>query len=338
MCGFGNDRKTPRNLRQELHTSWMTHRLSIESIRRAAKVIDPVFLNTPQYAAESLSDALGARVIVKVETANPIRCFKGRGADYYVSKLQPGERLITASAGNLGQAMAYACRRRGIQLTVYASTKANPFKVQRIRAFGADVVLVGNDFDDAKIEAKRAASQSGVRMVEDSLDVETGEGAGTIGIELAAYSEPLEAVVMAFGNGALACGVGVSLKHVAPATRIFAVQAAGAPAMIESWRQRRLVKYDSINTIADGIGVRIPIPECVDDMHGVIDEGFFVQDQSLIEAMRLAHKHLGLVLEPSGAAGIAALLQHKAVFSGRTVAIVLCGGNLTPDQIRNWLL
>src|ERR1044071_542592 len=112
----------------------MRHRLNIENIRKATKVIDPVFLNTPQYLADSFSDALGARVVVKSETANPIRCFKGRGADYYVSKLRPGERLITASAGNLGQAMAYACRRRGIQLTVYASTKANPFKLERMRA------------------------------------------------------------------------------------------------------------------------------------------------------------------------------------------------------------
>lgn len=315
----------------------MTHRLNIENMRQAAKVIDPVFLNTPQYVAESLSDILGARVIVKIETANPIRCFKGRGADYYVSKLQPGERLITASAGNLGQAMAYACRRRGVQLTVYASTKANLLKIEKMRAFGAKVVLVGNDFDDAKIEAKRAAAGSGIRVVEDGLDVETGEGAGTIGLELSMFGERLDAVVMAFGNGALACGVGVALKQLAPTTRIVAVQATGAPAMLESWRQRRLVRYDSINTIADGIGIRIPIAECVDDMQGVIDDGFFVRDQSLIEAMRLAHEHLGLILEPSGAAGIAALLEHRAAFAGSTVAIVLCGGNLTPDQMRSWL-
>jgi threonine dehydratase len=174
--------------------------------------------------------------------------------------------------------------------------------------------------------------------VEDSLDVETGEGAGTIGFELATFGERLDTVVMAFGNGALACGVGVAFKHLAPKTRIVAVQATGAPAMIESWRQRRVIKYDSIKTIADGIGIRIPIPECVDDMHGVVDEGFFVQDQSLIQGMRLAHEHLGLILEPSGAAGIAALLEHKSAFTGSTVAIVLCGGNLTPDQIRTWLV
>ena len=315
----------------------MVHRLKIENIQDAARLMDPVFRNTPQFVAESLSHLFGVRIVVKVETVNPVRCFKGRGADYFVSRLKGGERLITASAGNLGQAMAYACRRRGIHLTVYASTQANAFKIDRIRALGADVVLVGNDFDDAKIESKHAAARLGVRMVEDSLDVETGEGAGTIGLELAAFSEPLDAVLVGFGNGALACGVGVYLKHASPRTRIIAVQAEGAPAMIESWRQGKIVKYDSISTIADGIGVRIPIPECVEDMNGIIDEGFLVRDETLLEAMRLAHQHLGLVLEPSGAAGLAALIENKEAFAGKSVAIILCGGNLTPDQIRNWL-
>jgi threonine dehydratase len=316
----------------------MTHRLKIENIRDAVRVIDPVFLNSPQFASESLSQILGARVVVKVETMNPVRCFKGRGADYFVSHLNSGEKLITASAGNLGQAMAYACRRRGIHLTVYASTKANSFKVDRMRAFGANVILFGDDFDHAKIEAKCVAARDGIRLVEDSLDVETGEGAGTIGSELAAFAEPLDAVLVGLGNAALACGIGVFLKHVSPKTRMVAVQARGAPAMVESWRWGEVVKYDSIATIADGIGVRVPIPECVKDMKGVIDEGLLVSDEALLKAMRLAHQHLGLILEPSGAAGLAALIENMAVFAGQSVAIILSRGNLTPDQIRSWLL
>lgn len=315
----------------------MPPRLKFENIAAAAQVIDPVFLHTPQYVAESLSAYLGMRIVVKVEVMNPIRCFKGRGADYLVSRLGANERILTASAGNLGQAMAYACRRRGVRLTVYASTKANPFKIERMRAFGAEVILAGEDFDEAKIEAKRAAVRLGMRMVEDSLDVETGEGAGTIGLELAAMREPLDAVLIALGNGALACGVGVALKQLAPQTRIIAVQATGAPAMIESWRSGTIVTHPSIATIADGIGVRIPIPQCVQDMNGVIDQGILVEDRTLIEAMRLAHHHLGLVLEPSGVAGLAALIENRAAFAGRSVAIILCGGNLTPDQVRDWL-
>ena len=167
----------------------MNHRLKIENIRDAAQVIDPVFLRTPQYYADSLSRLLGTRIVVKVETANPIRSFKGRGAEYLASKIPPKAELITASAGNFGQAMAFACSRRDIALTVYASVNANPFKVERMRTLGATVVLHGEDFDAAKMEAKRVAHETGVRMVEDGFDVETGEGAGTIGLELADWNE-----------------------------------------------------------------------------------------------------------------------------------------------------
>jgi threonine dehydratase len=127
------------------------------------------------------------------------------------------------------------------------------------------------------------------------------------------------------------------VKHARPQTRVVAIQSAGAPAMLESWRQKRVVTFDTISTIADGIGVRIPIPECVEDMEGTIDEGIVVQDASLIEAMRLAHEHLGIVLEPSGAAGLAAVLENRERFSNRIVAVVLCGGNLTPEQMKMWL-
>jgi threonine dehydratase len=206
-----------------------------------------------------------------------------------------------------------------------------------MRAFGATVVLHGKDFDEAKDEARLVSVRLGVRMVEDSLDVETGEGAGTIGLELARFPERLDAVIVALGNGALACGVGRYLKEVSPGTRIVAVQAAGAPAMIESWKQRKRVVHDTLSTIADGIGVREPIPECIQDMDGTIDEGLLVQEASLIEAMRLAHQHLGLVFEPSGVAGLAALMENREKFRGQTVGLIFCGGNLTQEQMRTWL-
>lgn len=312
-------------------------RLKFASILEAVRVIDPVFLHTPQYVSESLSALLSARIVVKVETANPVRCFKGRGSEYFVSRLPRGGELITASAGNLGQAMAYSCRKRGVKLTVYAGVSANAYKLDRIRAFGAEVVQFGKDFDAAKAEARRVAMESGIRLVEDSLDVETGEGAGTIGLELAAFPEKLDAVVLALGNGALACGTGCYFKHSSPGTRIVSVQAAGAPAMTESFLQNRLVRYETMATIADGIGVRVPIAECVEDMRETIDETLLVSDESILTAMRLAHQHLGLVLEPSGAAALAAVMENRERFAGQTVAAVLCGGNLTPEQMRTWL-
>jgi threonine dehydratase len=313
------------------------HRLKIDHIREAAGLIDPVFLNTPQYQADSLSRLVGAKILVKVETANPIRSFKGRGAEYLASKIPKGTTLLTASAGNFGQAMAYACGRRDLALTVYASVKANAFKLERMRMLGATVMLYGEDFDEAKIEAKRVALITGVRLVEDGFDPETGEGAGTIGMELADWNQQLDAVLLPLGNGALACGVGRYLKEVRPNIRVVAIQSEGAPAMLTSWRQQEVIRFDSISTIADGIGVRIPIPECVQDMDGIVDDGILVKDASLIEAMHLVHEHLGIVLEPSGAAGLAAILENRNRFREQRVAVILCGGNLTPAQMKLWL-
>lgn len=317
----------------------MNHRLSLAHIEEASRTIDPVFLNTPQYLAESFSEVLGCELVVKIETLNPIRSFKGRGADYFVAKVvERGERrqITCASAGNFGQAMAYACRKRGIPLVVYASTKANPLKVERMRKLGAEVRLHGEDFDAAKLEARRCCAETGAWMVEDSKEPEISEGAGTLGLELLKEPRPLDAALIALGNGAMIAGMGRWIKAHSPQTRVIGVCAAGAPAMERSWRSGSFVQTDSVHTIADGIGVRIPVPEALEDLKGIVDDVLLVEDEVTIEAMRLAHQHLGLVLEPSGAVGIAALMKHPQ-FKGQRVATVLCGGNLTPEQMERWL-
>ncbi|MBF6595150.1 MAG: pyridoxal-phosphate dependent enzyme [Thermaceae bacterium] len=317
----------------------MKHRLSLEHIEEASRIVDPVFLNTPQYNCESLSQVLGLELVVKVETLNPIRSFKGRGADYFISKvMERGDKrqIVCASAGNFGQAMAYACRKHQIPLIVYASTKANPLKIERMCKLGAEVRLHGEDFDAAKLEAKRFCSETGAWMVEDSKEVEISEGAGTLGLELLEYPQPLDAALIALGNGAMIAGMGRWIKAHRPQTQVVGVCAAGAPAMERSWRSGTFVQTNSISTIADGIGVRVPVPEALEDLKGIVDEVLLVEDDLTIEAMRLAHQHLGLVLEPSGAVGIAALLKSSP-FQGKRVATVLCGGNLTPEQMECWL-
>lgn len=315
----------------------VTHRLLLDRIELAAQTIDPVFLRSPQFVCEPLSDELGVRVALKIETVNPIRSFKGRGADWLVSQVSPHDHLICASAGNFGQAMAYACRKRGIQLTIYASTHANSLKVERMRRLGANVVLYGADFDEAKQEARHVAGNQGARFVEDSLDIETLEGAGTMGVEWLAFPQPLDTLLVALGNGAMFNGVARVIKAYRPQTRMIAVQAAGAPAMIESWRAGHVITYARMNTIADGIGVRVPVPEALTDMHGLVDDALLVGEESIIQGMRLLHHHTGLVTEPSGAVGIAALLERPDVFRDQVVGTIVCGGNLTVEQIQAWL-
>ncbi len=315
----------------------MNHRIKLEAIEEASKTVDPVFLNSPQFQAESLSDALGCELIVKVETMNPIRSFKGRGADYFFVRNPDVREVVCASAGNFGQGMAYAARKRGVKQIVFASEKANPLKLGRMKSFGADVRLHGEDFDAAKSYGKDYAKQNGLRFVEDSRDTEFTEGAGTMAVELLRYPKPFDAFVVPLGNGAMIAGIARWVKAKSPQTKVIGGCAAGAPAMEKSWRAKQFIQTESISTIADGIGVRVPVPEALEDMKDLLDDILLVEDSQIVEAMKLAHQHIGVVLEPSGAVGIAAIMHNKNLFAAQRVATILCGGNLTNEQIKAWL-
>ncbi len=321
-------------------TPLSSHRLSLERIRIAAQVIDPVFLQTPQFVCEALGEVVGVHLTLKVETLNPIRSFKGRGASFFLATLSPDSAqppLVCASAGNFGQALAYVARQHRRSVTVFAATSANPLKLERMRALGATVRLEGADFDAAKVEARRFAAATGGLMVEDGLEPAISEGAGTIGLELLELPEAPEVLLVPLGNGALLAGVARVLKASRPQMQVIAVQATGAPAMTESWRRGKVVEHDRIDTIADGIGVRVPIPEAVADLRGLIDDAVLVPDDATLEAMRLIHRQVGLVVEPAGAVGLAAVLADRARFAGKRVATILCGGNLTREQMEGWL-
>ena len=317
----------------------VTHRLSLESIERASRTIDAVFRNSPQYECEPLSAALGVRTTLKLETLNPIRSFKGRGADFFVRENADalvGVDLVCATAGNFGQAMAYACRALGRSLVVYCAANANPLKIERMRAMGAEVREVGDNFDAAKESAKEFCAATGARFVEDGLDVAISEGAGTIAVELLG-ARHWDQVVIPVGNGALISGIARWIKHHAPDVRVVGVSSTTADAMHASWHGQRVIERDSVATIADGIAVRTPVPEALDDMRGIVDDMVLVDDEALVASMRLMASLAGLIVEPAGVAGVAALLEHTELRSAAS-ATVVCGSNLTVDQIRKWLI
>lgn len=316
----------------------MPTRLSLDQIARAARDITPVFRATPQYEPEALAAALGTPVVVKVETVNPIRSFKGRGTDFLLRQLAPRPtRVVCASAGNFGQGLAFAARHHGIGCEVFAAVSASPLKVDRMRSFGAQVHLAGRDFDDAKAHARLHAERTGAVFIEDGREPAIAEGAGSIAVELCTWPEPLASVAIPLGNGALLGGMATWIKSVSPATRVVGVCAEGAPAMERSLRERRVIETDRAETIADGIAVRTPVPESLDYLAPVVDEVVLVSEASLRQAMRLVLDTMGLVVEPAGVAGVAALIQHREQFAGGRSATVLCGSNLTRAQIRDWL-
>jgi threonine dehydratase len=303
--------------------------LKLDAIARAARDIDPVFRATPQFEADALGRRIGARVLLKVETVNPIRSFKGRGTDFYLRTAQPlPRRLVTASAGNFGQGLAYAARARGVALDVYAAESANPLKVARMRELGASVHLAGRDFDDAKAHARDHARRGGTVFVEDGREPAIAEGAGSIAVELLAWPEPIATALIPLGNGALLGGMGTWIRHASPATRIIGVCAAGAPAMRDSLRLGRVVETRQVRTIADGIAVRVPIPEALDYLAPVVDDVVLVSDDAMRRAMALVLAETGLVSEPAGVVGVAALLEHAALRSSGLIATPLCGSNV----------
>lgn len=306
--------------------------LRVERIAEAARTVDPVFLNTPQYSDEQLNAALGTNLVVKVETANPLRSFKGRGADFFMRKVDRRSTVVCSSTGNFGQAMAYAGRRRGIPVEVFVPENVNPVKLARMRAFGGRVTLAGADSAASEAAARdRAAGQHGSVYVEDGRETAIAEGAGTIGAELI-HAGPFDAVVVPVGDGALITGIACWMKQHAPATRIIGVVASGAPSMALSWRARNPVATERSDTIAEGIEVRVPVPESVARLVALVDDMVVVDDGDLLEAMKLSVQTLGVLLEPSAAAGLAAIRVHN--LPGGRLATVLTGSNVRPEHLR----
>lgn len=303
--------------------------LDLDRIAEAATVIDPVFLDSPQYVDAELCDRLGRRVLTKVEILNPLRSFKGRGADFLAAGQPPGSTLVCGSSGgNFGQAVGWAARRHGLGVEVFVPEGTSPVKLRRMTALGARVHPTREE-PRAAAEVHAAADPGRVCVV-DGRDAAIAEGAGTIGRELL-RTGGFEAVVLPVGDGALITGVARWLKAYAPGVRVVGVGAAAGPALVHSWRTGTVTARQPDHTWAAGIAVREPVPESVRRTRALVDAMVLVSDADLRAAMHLAARTLGVLPEPAGAAGLAALLA--GVVPGAPdapVATVLTGGNADP--------
>ena len=315
----------------------MQNRVNVLNIEEAYKIIDKVFLNSPQYEIKTINERFNCSLIFKIETMNPIRSFKGRGASYYISKLKKGETIVCASAGNLGQALAYVAQKQNIEAIIFASINANKLKIEQMKLLGAKVNLIGNDFDEAKDAARKYALDNNYHLLEDSLDIETCEGAGTIAKELIEYPQNIDIVLVALGNGAMLTGIATYFKKHSLKTKVIGVVARKAPAMADSFKQKQIINYTSTSTIADGIAVRNPIKEVLSDMEEVVDDVLMVNDETTIEAMKIIHENVGIIVEPSGAICLGAIMENNEYFKNKSVALIICGGNLSNEQIKEYL-
>ena len=310
-------------------------RVTATGIARAAQGISPVFLNTPVVQHDDLDAWLGAKFTLKVESLGPLRSFKGRGGDWFMRQRTARGPVCAASAGNFGQALAWAARVAGESCTIFASMHASPLKLARMRALGATVIQSGEDFDAAKDAARDHARATGIEFVEDGQALAISEGAGSIAVELA-NAVSLDTLLVPLGNGALMAGVATWMKAVSPSTRIVGVVAEGAPAMMRALTGVQVDQTVPVNTIADGIAVRVPVPDAVDDLRALTDDLVAVSEDAILAAMRGLISHTGLIVEPAGAVGVAAVLSATHGSYGERVGTILCGGNVTTAQLGEW--
>jgi threonine dehydratase len=298
----------------------LTVDLSLSRIEQAVGEIDPVFLDTPQFVSEQLSSELGREALVKVETLNPIGSFKGRGTTFLARRLDPALTWVCETAGNFGQGLAYAARERGASIHIFVGPDAPEGKVERMRSLGAEV----ETHEHPPAAAREYAAGDGRVLIVDGLDPTIAEGAGTIGVELAAAGR-IDTAVIQLGDGALIAGVARWLKSRAPECRVIGVCASGAPAMALSFAAGRPVSDPGTGTIAGTLAITDPVPESLTRILALVDDVVLVGDDDMRSAMTLIAESLGVLVEPAGAAGVAALARHPEKVSGERVAILLTG-------------
>jgi threonine dehydratase len=300
-------------------------------IERALGALRAYVPETPLVRSELLSRALAADVWLKNETVSPIASFKLRGALTALLRAREAgaaRDAVTSSTGNHGQGVAYAARAVGCAAHVFLPRGANPVKRRMIEALGATIHEIGADLDEAKSEAQGFAASRGLLFVDDGESLDVMEGAGTVGLEVAQRLPGIDALFVPMGSGTLAVGCAVGLKGVQAGARVVAVQSSGSPAMAESFHARRAVERP-IDTVADGLVCRVPARLALEGLWTWVDDAVTVPDLLLLRALRALVEHGHVLVEPAGAAGLAAAWTRRPDLRGQRVVLVLTGANGT---------
>ena len=298
----------------------------VESARsRIATVIRP----TPTGRSDALSRLARRDVFLKPEHLQRTGSFKIRGAYNLVSRLEPGLAVVAASAGNHAQGVALAASLTGRRSTIFMPETAPLPKVEATRTYGAEVRLTGRAVEDCMEAAQREAEHSGAVYVPPFDDPLVVAGQGTIGLELAEEAAAAEVVVVPVGGGGLIAGVATALALVRPEVQVVGVQAEGAAAVVRSVAAGRVVRIDSLDTMADGIAVREPSELTLDHIRAHVDAMLTVTEEEISQALLLLVERAKAVVEPAGAVALAALLAGKVTGTGPAVAL-LSGGNVDP--------
>lgn len=309
--------------------------IPLHEIRAAAAAIAPVAVRTPVLRSAELDDAVGAVVIAKDESRQRAGSFKFRGAFTRLCAIAEAERhlgVVAVSSGNHGAAVAGAAQILGLHATVHVPADVAPAKRALIERYGADIVTFDRATADREAGARRQVAATGATFVHPFEDPLVMRGQGTAALELHDQVGPLDVLVVPMSGGGLMAGCASAMRQLAPGCVFVGVEPDAADDTRRSFAAGHPVTIAPPDTIADGLAVTSPGATTFEINRRLVAEVLTVTDAELVEAMRVAERTLGRRLEPSGVAGLAALLAHPGRFRGRRVGVVLSGGNIDTER------
>ena len=305
-------------------------------IQNALPAVHHVLKPTALYEWSGLSKLAGCQVYLKHENHHPVGAFKVRGGVHFVGSLNAEERkagILGCSTGNHGQSLAFACKHFGVDCTIVVPEDNNPDKNEAIQNLGAKLIEQGKDFDAAKEYLETELLPLGGIYVHSANEPKLIAGVGSMAMEIFEELPDPDAIIVPIGLGSGVCGTGIVARHLSPETKIIGVQASGADAVYQSWKQGLPKTIEAANTWAEGIATRSSAEMTLQIMREVMDEAMLVSDQELRIACYHILKQTHNLVEGAGAASVAAILQQREKFAGKKVVCILSGGNLDLKEL-----
>ena len=310
---------------------------SLDALRAAAEVVYRQVSPTPQYVWPLLSEYAGLTVWVKHENHTPIGAFKVRGGALYMSRLKEREPdcpgVIAATRGNHGQSIAVSATRQRLRSVIVVPEGNNPEKNAAMIAQGGELIVHGDDFQEALEHAMLLGAAQGLHMVP-AFDPTLVQGVASYALELFAAAGPLDAVYVPIGLGSGICGVVAARNALGSTADIIGVQAEGAPCYALSFKAGKPVSTPRADTFADGLATRVPAAEAVEVINREVARVITVSDAAILEAQRLLLRLTHNLAEPAGAAGLAGVLLERRKMAGKNVGIILSGGNADAANLK----
>jgi len=314
--------------------------VTLQDIQNAQKTIAPYAKHTPLCRSEFLSEQCKANIYLKLDNLQPTHSFKVRGVMNRLLNLTNEEKakgVVTASAGNHGQALAFGAKELGFSAKVVVPTNTPEVKVEGIKRFGADLLMFGENYPEAEAEAKRIAAEQRRLYISPYNDELIVAGHGTAGLEILQDQPEVDILVVPVGGGGLISGISIAVKSLKPNTKVIGVQSRAVPIMYESLKAGRIVpphRHEPI-TVAEGLSGGIEKGSITFSIaQKYVDKVMLVKEETIRKAVYLLCKNEGQVVEGSGVAGVAMLLENSNDFTGHSVALEITGGNIDQSLLR----